>query len=229
MTPPHRPALPVESTGPRHWVIGDVHGCADALMELLPLLPRDDRLVFCGDVINRGPHIEATMQIVWRLVESGRAAWLMGNHERSLVEGLERDAPTALALLAGCETYRQLGDRRARLWLERLRLLPLTYWGQGWVATHAGFDPLSWQPDLTVRMAFWQSYDGRFGDVIVGHTPGPDVRRLGHVVLVDTGACYGGQLTAYCAETRQVRRVPGLRCPAGSGSPLPLGPRGLLP
>jgi serine/threonine protein phosphatase 1 len=78
-------------------------------------------------------------------------------------------------------------------------------------------------------MAFWQTYDGRFGDVIVGHTPGPDVRRLGHVVLIDTGACYGGQLTAYCAETRQVRRVPGLRSPASSGSALPLGPRGLLP
>jgi serine/threonine protein phosphatase 1 len=78
-------------------------------------------------------------------------------------------------------------------------------------------------------MAFWQTYDGRFGDVIVGHTPGPDVRRLGHVVLIDTGACYGGQLTAYCAETRQVRRVPGLRSPAGSCSALPLGPRGLLP
>jgi serine/threonine protein phosphatase 1 len=55
------------------------------------------------------------------------------------------------------------------------------------------------------------------------------VRRLGHVVLIDTGACYGGQLTAYCAETRQVRRVPGLRSPAGFGSALPLGPRGLIP
>jgi serine/threonine protein phosphatase 1 len=53
------------------------------------------------------------------------------------------------------------------------------------------------------------------------------VRRLRHVVLIDTGACYGGPLTAYCAETRQVRRVPGLvRAP---GPLLPLGPRGLHP
>ncbi len=28
-------------------------------------------------------------------------------------------------------------------------------------------------------MPFWQAYDGRFGDVVVGHTPGPGVRRLG--------------------------------------------------
>jgi serine/threonine protein phosphatase 1 len=222
--PPH----PLPSS-PRHWIIGDVHGCADALIDLLGLLPREDRLVFCGDVINRGPRIEAAMQIVWDLVEAGRAVWLMGNHERALVEALGCEELTAPADLAGCETYRQLGDRRARLWLERLRHLPLAYWGRGWVATHAGFDPLTWQPDLSVRMAFWQAYDGRFGEVIVGHTPGPDVRHLGPIALIDTGACYGGHLTAYCAETGQVRRVPGLRQCSGPSTVVPLGPGGLRP
>jgi serine/threonine protein phosphatase 1 len=214
---------------PRHWIIGDVHGCADALANLVRLLPREDRLVFCGDVINRGPRIEAAMQIAWDLVQTGRGVWLMGNHERALLDGLAGGEETALASLAGCDTYRQLGDRRARLWLDRLRQLPLTYWGQGWVATHAGFDPITWQPDLSVRMAFWQAYDGRYGEVIVGHTPGPDVRHLRQVVLIDTGACYGGHLTAYCAETRQVRRVPGLSALHGASPVLPLAPRGLLP
>jgi serine/threonine protein phosphatase 1 len=213
----------------RHWIIGDVHGCADALTTLISLLPREDRLVFCGDVINRGPRIEAAMEIAWELVQSGRAVWLMGNHERALVEGLGKGETIALTSLAGCDTYRQLGDRRARRWLERLRHLPLAYWGRGWVATHAGFDPLTWQPDLSVRMAFWQAYDGRFGEVIVGHTPGPHVRHLRQVVLIDTGACYGGHLTAYCAETRQVRRVPGLSPQPGPSPVLPLGPRGLHP
>ncbi len=213
---------------PRHWIIGDVHGCADALSHLLHLLPREDRLVFCGDVINRGPRIEAAMEIAWGLVQSGRAVWLMGNHERALVEGLGGGEEMALASLAGCDTYRQLGDRRARLWLDRLRHLPLAYWGQGWVATHAGFDPISWKPDLSVRMAFWQAYDGRFGEVIVGHTPGPTVRHVRNVALIDTGACYGGDLTAYCAETRQVRRVPGLSPQPGARAALPLAPRGLL-
>jgi serine/threonine protein phosphatase 1 len=184
--------------------------------------------VFCGDVINRGPRIEAAMEIAWGLVQSGRAVWLMGNHERALVEGLGGGEEMALASLAGCDTYRQLGDRRARLWLDRLRHLPLAYWGQGWVATHAGFDPISWKPDLSVRMAFWQAYDGRFGEVIVGHTPGPTVRHVRNVALIDTGACYGGDLTAYCAETRQVRRVPGLSPQPGARAALPLAPRGLL-
>jgi serine/threonine protein phosphatase 1 len=30
----------------RHWVIGDVHGCADALEDLLLQLPAGDRLIF---------------------------------------------------------------------------------------------------------------------------------------------------------------------------------------
>jgi serine/threonine protein phosphatase 1 len=79
------------------------------------------------------------------------------------------------------------------------------------VAPHAGFDPTTWEPDLSIRMPFWQSYDGRFGEVVIGHTPGPQVRRLGQIVMVDTGACYGGELSAYCPETGAIHAVPGLR------------------
>ena len=195
----------------RHWVISDVHGCAEALLLLISRLPARDRIVLCGDVINRGPHIEAAMDLAWDLVVRGRAVWLMGNHEQKLARLLRSGMETAWDDLAGCTTFRQLGERTCRGWLERLERLPLTYWGRGWVATHAGFDPSTWLPDLTVRMAFWQAYDGRFGEVIVGHTPGPDVRRLnGRITLIDTGACYGGPLTAYCPETGLMEQVPGL-------------------
>jgi serine/threonine protein phosphatase 1 len=204
------------SPSPRHWVISDVHGCADALHQLVGLLPADDRVVLCGDVINRGPRIEAAMELAWHLVASGRGVWLMGNHEQRLVQQLRGEAWGERHLLAGSDTYRQLGSRSCRRWLERLEQLPLVHWGQGWSATHAGFDPLTWQPHLTVRMAFWQHYDGRFGTVIVGHTPGPQVRRIRDIVLIDTGACYGGPLTAYCAETGEERAVAGLPAPGHS-------------
>lgn len=204
---------------PHHWVIGDVHGCADALELLLLQLPPQDRLIFCGDAINRGPAIEASMERIWALVESGRAVWLRGNHEQDLINGLQQGSWQAERRLAGCDTYRQLGDSLCRQWLERLQHLPLAYWGEGWVATHAGFDPDTWQPDLRVRLDFWQNYDGRFGDVVIGHTPGPHVRQLRHIVMVDTGACYGGDLSAYCPETQAVLAVPGLR--ADQASPLP--------
>ena len=202
-----------------HWVIGDVHGCAGSLEQLLERLPSGDRLVFCGDAINRGPAIASTMARIWGLVEQGRAVWLKGNHEADLVQALRRGPWGGQPSLAGCDTYRHLGDQLCRQWLERLDNLPMAYWGNGWVATHAGFDPTTWQPDLRVRMDFWQYYDGRFGDVVIGHTPGPHVRHLRHIVMVDTGACYGGDLSAYCPETGAVIAVPGLR--PESAAPLP--------
>jgi serine/threonine protein phosphatase 1 len=202
-----------------HWVIGDVHGCAGSLEQLLERLPSGDRLVFCGDAINRGPAIATTMARIWGLVEQGRAVWLKGNHEADLVQALRRGPWGSQPSLAGCDTYRHLGDQLCRHWLERLDNLPMAYWGNGWVATHAGFDPTTWQPDLRVRMGFWQHYDGRFGDVVIGHTPGPHVRHLRHIVMVDTGACYGGDLSAYCPETGAVIAVPGLRPEAAA--PLP--------
>jgi len=203
----------------RHWVIGDVHGCAEALEQLLLRLPEADRLIFCGDAINRGPAIAASMERIWSLVESGRAVWLRGNHEQDLIHALQQGSWEEQRQLAGCDTYRQLGEACCRAWLERLEHLPLAYWGDGWVATHAGFNPESWQPDLRVRLNFWQHYDGRFGEVVIGHTPGPHVRRLRHIVMVDTGACYGGDLSAYCPENGEVVAVPGLR--PELASPLP--------
>ena len=194
-----------------HWVIGDVHGCADALELLVARLPAGDKLVLCGDVINRGPEIRRTMELAWGLVSSGRAIWLMGNHEADLVAALRQGDWTAQRALAGCDTYRQLGDRHCRIWQERLEQLPLTYSGKGWLATHAGFNPDTWEPDLSIRMPFWQAYDGRFGEVVIGHTPGPQVRRLGQIVMVDTGACYGGELSAYCPETGAIQAVYGLQ------------------
>lgn len=205
MLPRSRPA--------RHWIVGDVHGCADSLSQLLRLLPADDRLVLCGDVINRGPQIQRAMELAWSLVRSGRAVWLQGNHEAELVAELEREDGSGSAQLDGCDTYRQLGGSLCRLWRRRLATLPLVLPGRGWVATHAGFDPHGWQPDLHVRHPFWHAYDGRYGQVVVGHTPGKGIRHHGQgsIVLVDTGACYGGELSAYCPETGQVVQVSGQR------------------
>lgn len=191
-----------------HWVIGDVHGCDEALQRLLAVLPKTDHLVFCGDVINRGPNIADCINRVWALVSCGRATWLRGNHEQTLIESLKA-APTASgADLFTIETYHQLGEPQTREWLQRLSTLPLVYRGHGWVATHAGFDEHG-QPDLDVRESFWERYDGRYGMVVVGHTPRPAVEQRGQIVMIDTGAVYGGPLTAFCPETHAVVQVIG--------------------
>ncbi len=177
----------------KHWVIGDVHGCYQPLQQLLGVLPKNDHVVFCGDVINRGPETTSAIKLVWSLVTAGQATWLRGNHEQALLQTLQEPALTS-----------------PNPWLTRLQQLPTVFWGHGWVATHAGFDS-NGQPDLTIREPFWEHYDGSHGLVVIGHTPRPDVERHGRIVMVDTGAVYGGKLSAYCPETEAVVQVEGVQ------------------
>ena len=203
----------VRSSRTRNWVIGDVHGCHQSLLDLLAVLPSGDHLVFLGDVISRGAAIEATMDLVWNLVTQRRATWLRGNHEQRLIDALESSGQDDTQHLLKLDTYRQLGEERAQQWLQRLRQLPFVFRADGWSATHAGFNS-SGEPDLSIRDPFWESYDGRFGLVVVGHTPRPQVERYGRIVLIDTGAVYGGLLTAFCPETDAIVQVPGARSAA---------------
>ena len=75
---------------------------------------------------------------------------------------------------------------------------------------HAGFNSAG-EPDLSIREPFWETYDGRHGRVVIGHTPRPAVERHQRIVLIDTGAVYGGLLSAYCPETDAVVQVQGQR------------------
>ena len=177
----------------KHWVIGDVHGCYQPLQQLLGVLPKNDHLVFCGDVINRGPETNSAIKLVWSLVTAGQATWLCGNHEQALLQTLQESALNT-----------------PNPWLTRLQQLPTVFWGHGWVATHAGFDS-NGHPDLTIREPFWEHYDGSHGLVVIGHTPRFDVERHGRIVMVDTGAVYGGKLSAYCPETGAVVQVEGVQ------------------
>lgn len=76
-------------------ILGDVHGEIDALLALLGRLgyssagvhPEGRRLVFVGDLVDRGPDSPATLETVCRLVESERAQCVLGNHELNILLG----------------------------------------------------------------------------------------------------------------------------------------------
>jgi len=80
-------------------IVGDIHGEIDALRLLLWHLgydkqgnhPEDRRLVFLGDLVDRGPDSPAVVELVKRLVESGRAQCVLGNHELNLLRGDPKD------------------------------------------------------------------------------------------------------------------------------------------
>jgi serine/threonine protein phosphatase 1 len=151
------------------------------------------------------------MDLVWDLVRLGRATWLRGNHEQDLIDALQSSNQDESQHHLMLDTYKQLGEERAKQWLQRLLQLPSAYRADGWIATHAGFNSHG-EPDLSIRDPFWESYDGRFGLVVIGHTPRPQVERVGRIVLIDTGAVYGGLLSAFCPETDAVVQVPGASC-----------------
>ena len=79
-------------------VVGDVHGDIDALQNLLKHLGYDGDgnhvdgrfLVFVGDLTDRGPDSVAVVQLVQRLVESGKAQCVLGNHELNIMLGQQK-------------------------------------------------------------------------------------------------------------------------------------------
>jgi protein phosphatase len=89
-------------TGPFD-IIGDVHGCADELVELLEDLgygveasdggfevrpPEGRRAVFLGDLVDRGPKTPDVLRLVMGMVGSGTAMCVPGNHDAKLVRAL---------------------------------------------------------------------------------------------------------------------------------------------
>jgi len=85
-------------------IIGDVHGCADELEDLLDQLgyvisgdgdappvrrhPDGRRAVFVGDLVDRGPRIPDVLSTVMEMVERGVALCVPGNHDIKLMRKL---------------------------------------------------------------------------------------------------------------------------------------------
>jgi hypothetical protein len=74
-------------------IVGDVHGCLEELRILMGHLgydasgthPEGRRLVFLGDLTDRGPDNEGVVRLVKGLVEGGWAQCILGNHEFNLL------------------------------------------------------------------------------------------------------------------------------------------------
>jgi len=74
-------------------IVGDVHGELTALHALLAQLgydpagnhPRRRKLVFVGDLVDRGPDSHGVVKLVQALVQAGNAYCILGNHEINLL------------------------------------------------------------------------------------------------------------------------------------------------
>lgn len=199
----------------RTFAIGDIHGCLDKLEDLLDKIQPapEDTLVFLGDYIDRG---EAPKAVVDRLIAVAAATpciFLRGNHEDLFLTYLEWGHNRELFLANGGDTTIQSYARRDASPETIARSLPQAHreffehlkWyfeDTQYIYVHAGLRPgipLAEQDraDLIwVRDEFIAPPTRLTKKVVFGHTPfrQPFVRpdKIG----IDTGAVYGGCLTA---------------------------------
>ncbi|MFM8496907.1 MAG: metallophosphoesterase [Planctomycetia bacterium] len=140
-------------------LIGDIHGHADALEQLLRLLGYswergvythpERRVIFLGDFIDRGPRIRETLEIVRPMVESGTALSVMGNHELNALAFHTPDPTRPGEHLRPhneknshqhAETMRQIPPGELASYLEWFKTLPLWLDLDGLRVVHACWD-----------------------------------------------------------------------------------------
>ncbi|MFD6549238.1 polynucleotide kinase-phosphatase [Streptomyces sp. NPDC058398] len=227
-------------TGPFD-IVGDIHGCASELESLLGKLgyvdgvhPEGRTAVFVGDLVDRGPDSPGVLRRVMSMVGSGNALCVPGNHENKLgrylkgrqVQHTHGLAETIEQLDAESEefraTVREFVDGLVSHYvLDGGRLvvchagLPEKYHGRtsGRVRSHALYGDTTGETDafgLPVRYPWAEDYRGRAA-VVYGHTPVPTATWLNNTICLDTGAVFGGKLSALRWPERELVDVPAER------------------
>ena len=125
------------------YAIGDVQGCYPELQRLLDKLrfdPTQDRLWFCGDLVNRGGQSLATLRLIHSLRESSVVT--LGNHDLSLLAIAMRS--TEAQARVNPELREVLFAEDAPVLCAWLRAQKLLHHDEqlNWTMVHAGLAPL---------------------------------------------------------------------------------------
>ncbi|MGJ5891878.1 polynucleotide kinase-phosphatase [Streptomyces niveiscabiei] len=224
-------------TGPFD-IVGDIHGCASELESLLGTLgyvdgvhPQGRTAVFVGDLVDRGPDSPGVLRRVMSMVKSGNALCVPGNHENKygrhlkgrkvqhthgLAETIEQMAGESEEFVA--EVRKFIDGLVSHYVLDGGKLvvchagLPEHYHGRtsGRVRSHALYGETTGETDefgLPVRYPWAEDYRGSAA-VVYGHTPVPEATWLNNTICLDTGAVFGGKLTALRWPERELVDVP---------------------
>jgi serine/threonine protein phosphatase 1 len=184
-------------------------------------------LVHVGDLVDRGPDSAGVVELLANLAaRDPRIVVLKGNHDAAMLEFLDEDrAPPRMQWLSdsmgGAATCLSYGvtpdgpDTENRAALSRalpphhrsfLSGLPTLYRCEGCVFVHAGIRPgipLDQQEEgdlLWIRGPFLFDTRDHGALIVHGHTPVERVEHYSNRLAIDTGAAWGGPLTAVAIE-----------------------------
>lgn len=140
-------------------LIGDIHGYADDLENLLEALGYrkirgtyahpERKVIFLGDFIDRGPAIRQVLEIVRPMIEEGKALAVMGNHELNALafHTPDPESPGEFLRRHSVKNVKQHGQTLEQLlpdelssYLEWFRTLPLWLDLDGLRVVHACWD-----------------------------------------------------------------------------------------
>jgi protein phosphatase len=230
-------------------IIGDVHGCFDELQEILGRLgyqviapenadqsfqvrhPEGRKVVFLGDLVDRGPATPAVLRLAMDMVASGCALCVPGNHDVKLLRKLKgHDVKLTHGIaesLAQLEQESAAFKERIASFLDGLVSHYVLDDGR-LVVAHAGlkenmqgrgsravrefalYGETTGENDefgLPIRYNWAAEYRGK-SLVVYGHTPVPEAEWLNHTINIDTGCVFGGKLTALRYPEKELVSVP---------------------
>ncbi len=225
-------------------IIGDIHGCHTELVELLSLLgyevtpeattarhPDGRRVLFLGDLVDRGPATPAVLRLAMGMVTDGTALCLPGNHEVKLLRALNgKNVTTAHGLAMSLEqlaaeppefsqTVAKFIDSLVGHYVIDQGKLVVAHAGlpekmqgraSGAVRSFALYGDTTGETDeygLPVRYPWAEDYRGS-ALVVYGHTPVPEAVWMNKTICIDTGCVFGGRLTALRYPERELVSVP---------------------
>lgn len=229
-------------------IIGDVHGCAGELEMLLEKLgyqrpgpgtayrhDKDRKVVFLGDLMDRGPRNLDVYQIARAMVEAETALCVPGNHDAKFLrtvhgknvkvayglaqtlaelDAVPDDARPALekemkAFFDGLVSHYILDDGNLVVAHAGLKE-ELQGRASGRVRQFALYGETTGETDefgLPIRYNWAAEYRGE-AMVVYGHTPVPEAEWLNRTINIDTGCVFGGKLTALRYPEKELVSVP---------------------
>lgn len=200
--------------------IGDVHGCAAALVRILEEIQPtpEDEIVPLGDYVDRGPQSRQVIDELLKLGERCKVIPLIGNHEVMMLEALDQGGDLLRFWLecGGRQTMESYGGSARDIpesHLDFLRGLKPFHETPTDIFVHANYEADVAMPQQPRYMTLWEHINihppgphqsGK--TVFVGHTPQKtgEVLDLGHLVCIDTACFVGGFLTAIDVDTREI-------------------------